>query len=137
MEFITAEQFKEQSMEVQKIFIDWWQPSICDLYVYNDSPNKYRRFTEVDMEDEYFNDFILYKNKMKITPLLTEGQLRKFIEDKIGVFLNIEIRNIGFIFWNFKISENGRRKLVEYNIIQEDFNLLQAYWKVACRLIEG
>ena len=31
MEFISAEEFSKQPVEVQKFFIDWWKPSFMDL----------------------------------------------------------------------------------------------------------
>ena len=135
MEFITVEQFKEQPIEIQEMFLDWWEPSVGDLYCNEFSINfegdKIQKLQTVTntTDIDYIKDVSEF-----LCVLFTEGQLRKFIEDKLGVFLNIEIRNVGFIFWNFRISEEGRRKLVEYNIVQEDFNLLQAYWKIACSM---
>ena len=35
MEFITVEQFKEQPKEVQKVFLDWWQPRVWDIFIFN------------------------------------------------------------------------------------------------------
>lgn len=32
MEFITVDQFEEQSKEVQKVFLDWWKPSVGDIF---------------------------------------------------------------------------------------------------------
>lgn len=133
MEFITVEQFREQSIEVQKVFLDYWRANLrdIDLVGYIGKSKAY---------EECFPSLVrninikCFEIGIEIIPLFTEGQIRKFIEDKLGVFLNIEIRNVGFIFWNFRISEEGRRKLVEYNIVQEDFNLLQAYWKIACMI---
>lgn len=32
MRYITAEQFKGQPEEVQKVFLDWWEPELYDLF---------------------------------------------------------------------------------------------------------
>ena len=36
MEFISAEEFLKQDEEVQKVFLDWWEPSEGDIYSYID-----------------------------------------------------------------------------------------------------
>ena len=105
MEFITVEQFKEQPKEVREVFLDWWQPSIGDIFI----------FTTDEFDNSDSNIGVLASDKqIKITntskgkyriPLFTEGQLRKFISDKL-------------------ICERQIERLGD--------NILQAYWKAAC-----
>lgn len=99
MEFITAEQFLKQDKKVQEVFIDWWKPSMGDLYAWC-----------------YSGDRI---------PLLTEGQLRKFIESKTGAkYIELE-----------HYLKTGYDIYTE-NMLFEDLgnDLLQAYWKVAVQI---
>lgn len=138
MEFVTVEQFQAQPLEVQKVFLDWWKPSICDLYVYNDVPYKYRRFTETDAKGEYYSEFMFCKNKMELTPLLTEGQLRKFIEEKSGGIVKViqwHIEDSILYKKGYSIDILCRDKYqVRYSYGNLGEDLLQAYWKVACSL---
>lgn len=130
MEFITVEQFKEQPVEVQKVFLDWWKPRIGDIFIFNTD--------EYDNSDsnigvlgsiKQINITRRSKGKYRI-PLFTEGQLRKFIEDKTNGkvesyyawdYYTIAIRNTGC---------GGDDPQCD----TEETNLLQAYWKVACMI---
>ena len=33
MKYIKAEEFLKQQKEIQKVFLDWWQPEEFDIYV--------------------------------------------------------------------------------------------------------
>ncbi|MDU7948712.1 MAG: hypothetical protein E7J31_09750 [Clostridium sp.] len=122
MEFITVEQFKEQPSEVQKVFLDWWNNIISEYDL---------------VQDE--NRVMLYKDYLErgciendSYPLFTEGQLRRFIEDKTG-YKNLEItgniENCEYELHCYKnISSTGYSKV--YSNLGID--VLQAYWKVAC-----
>ena len=41
MEFISAEEFSKQPVEVQEFFIDWWKPSFMDLLFHKNSNYTY------------------------------------------------------------------------------------------------
>jgi hypothetical protein len=130
MEFITVEQFKEQPVGVQEVFLDWWKPSIGDIFQFE---------TVVFNNDDSIIGVIGSKRQTKIIedgkgkyriPLFTEGQLRKFIEDKTNGkvesyyawdYYTIAIRNTGC---------GGDDQQCD----TEETNLLQAYWKVACMI---
>lgn len=132
MEFITVEQFKEQPEEVQKVFLDWWEPSIGDLYKFNKEACKLKKTDleqihsigiksiEILSEDE---DIEIFKEVS--TPFLTEGQLRKFIEDSKGQIIEFDWSCGGY-----SIATAYRKGV--YENLGED--LLQAYWKVACMI---
>lgn len=138
MEFITVEQFQEQPKEVQKVFIDWWKPQEFDIYAYKEDL-KPRRVTETDIEDIYNNEVYNVKSGFAI-PLFTEGQLRRFIEDKTDGIVKL-------VQWHIHDSQVSKRGYAidilrknEYHVtyhykdLGED--LLQAYWKVACMIAE-
>lgn len=127
MEFITVEQFKEQPKEVQKVFLDWWKPSIGDIFQFE---------TVAFNNDDSIIGVIGSKRHTKIIedgkgkyrlPLFTEGQLRKFIEDKTG-------HKVDCCFYcekyDINTCEDDGLYIKKYKDIDDD--LLQAYWKVAC-----
>lgn len=133
MEFITVEQFQEQPVEVQKVFLDWWNPSDGDIYLDIYKNNNviecchYIKF----MNNEDVNNM---KEDGDAIPLFTEGQLRKFIEDKtecknIELKGNIESNQYDLLCFKEIWSCCGER---EYNKLGT--NVLQAYWKVACMI---
>lgn len=127
MEFITVEQFKEQPVEVQKMFLDWWKPRIGDIFIFNTD--------EYDNSDsnigvlgsiKQINITRRSKGKYRI-PLFTEGQLRKFIEDKTGGKVDASFNGETYTVYS---NEDFGLIIKMYEDIDDD--LLQAYWKVAC-----
>ncbi|WP_195954773.1 hypothetical protein [Clostridium tertium] len=128
MEFITVEQFKEQPVEVQKVFLDWWKCEPFNIYAWcwNLKDNKW----SIESCCNQIQADTINKGKTigDIIPLFTEGQLRKFIEDKTNGkvesyyawdYYTIAIRNTGC---------GGDDPQCD----TEETNLLQAYWKLAC-----
>ncbi|MBS6503917.1 MAG: hypothetical protein KH415_20285, partial [Clostridium sp.] len=69
-------------------------------------------------------------------PLFTEGQLRKFIEDKIGGILDVECSDILDNYQVYDITVFGVNGLGFEGISFERYvntdDLLEAYWRVAC-----
>ena len=139
MENITAEQFLEQPKEVQKVFIDWWNPSIGDLYL-NTPGNRedFEQIVEVIYSQELANDAYNNKNcNMKESrgdyfPLLTEGQLRKFIEDKTGCYIDISHNSMDTCIQLCDKEDEYPIGEWEWQYLSND--LLQAYWKVAVEI---
>lgn len=150
MKFISVEEFLKQEFKVQKVFLDWWKPSKGDLYNYHDEfyedygegtiddpvyryceINKLCMVNEKDLNEN--EDIFLHDIGFEIQPLLTEGQLRKFIEDKTGGITTIE-HYIGIGQYDIKTLPlvDG----IYENDIYEDLgdDLLQAYWKVAIEI---
>lgn len=138
MKFISAEEFLKQDKKVQETFINWWEPSIGDLYL-NTPGNRedFEQIVEVIYSQELANDAYNNKNcNMKESrgdyfPLLTEGQLRKFIEDKTKYK----------IVYNYNYEGNiivGLKDIKSYGFIKEyktdEADLLQAYWQVAVEI---
>ncbi|NFI58308.1 hypothetical protein FDA48_18715 [Clostridium botulinum] len=114
MEYISAEEFLKQSMNIQQEIWNWWKPSKGDLF-----------------ENDLIGGFgvITGEKKLKngLIPLLTEGQLRKFIEDK--TVYKLEITQFEDGEWSLCLYKHGSR-----DIEIDDMDLLQAYWKVACKV---
>jgi hypothetical protein len=100
MEFISAEEFLKQPKEIQKVFIEWWKPSIGDLYIDKGYNEEFDDTEGILVFEEFEDDDTKYELcaygrgtfsfKHQCVPLLAEGQLRKFIEDK-SKCKNIEI----------------------------------------------
>ena len=126
MEFITVEQFQEQPKEIQQVFLDWWKCNYGDLYYYNEDPLEYKDFEIINsnLECDLNGDFDYFKS-IGVIPIFTEGQLRKFIEDRKG-----EIVEIRLCCGGYSIVTAYRK--CEFDSLGKD--LLQAYWKVACQI---
>lgn len=129
MEFITVEQFQEQPVEVQKVFLDWWQPNKGDIYcnLYNNQQDNVLVINDCQLE--IFKGF---KDDIKLygIPLLTEGQLRKFIEDKTNTQIETSLTVYKqYVLWIVRVKGED----YESFDTRED-NLLQAYWKLACEV---
>lgn len=120
MEFIAVEQFQEQPKEVQKVFLDWWKCDFGDLYYFNKNVG----LINGDLECSLNGDFD-YFVRIGAIPLLTEGQLRKFIEDKKGKIVEVNLFCGGYSV------VTAYRKCEIYDLGKD---LLQAYWKVACMI---
>lgn len=152
MKYISAEEFLKQSKEIQKVFLDWWQPEEFDIYV-NKELEKHR-VTQVDLEDDVCNYYL----KTEYIPLLTEGQLREFIEDKTSELakaqckMKIEYKTKDEIEENKRglnliplqsqegyfiqiTSTEFRGGIMKFHDLGTD--LLKAYWQVACKIAYG
>ncbi|MDU7363015.1 hypothetical protein [Clostridium sp.] len=128
MEFITVEQFKEQSKEVQKVFLDWWKSNISevDLIGYIGKSKAY---------EECFPSLVrninikCFEIGIEIIPLFTEGQLRKFIEDNTRYKIESNLYRNGYDIY---LCEDDGCYIKAYESVDKD--LLQAYWKLACMI---
>lgn len=143
MDFIKVEQFQEQPAKIQKMFLDWWKPSEGDVYcnLYNNQQANFLIINKCQLE--IFNTF---KDDIKLygIPLLSEGQLRNFIEENEHCLMDIKVENLNdnyqfytVIGWEIKELEYGKEFgeiLFEDYIEAED--LLQLYWRVACNLVK-
>ena len=116
LEYITKEIFELAPEKVQKVFKDYFDGDLILVGTY---------YHAMGYE-------IYYKEKLDEFPALTEGDLRKFIEDKTGCSLEVRLlyAKCGYDITICGIAENT------YTVNQEDNDLLQAYWEVACKIIE-
>ena len=140
MEYISAEEFLKQPKEIQEIFREWWKPSKGDLI---------RSKLDIIGGNDYNFDFIIRINpnrpnsyiltnsnwygKGECIPLLTEGQIRQFIEDKTGYKIEAWWDGESYDIY-FVNAETGIQTDEVYYNLGED--LLQAYWKVAIQITE-
>ncbi|MBE6071060.1 MAG: hypothetical protein E7208_03765 [Clostridium butyricum] len=121
MEYISAEEFLKQSKEVQEAFWNWWK---CEKGDINYSP--IRRGVEIV---EIENNSIQRRNNGYI-PLLTEGQLRGFIEDKTGYKVELNY----YIETGYDVSLTDGKINYYNHYVDLDTDLLQSYWKVAIEI---
>jgi hypothetical protein len=136
MEYIKVKEFLKQPKEVQKVFLEWWVPKKLDLFVWDT-----KGFSKTYLVNVYDQCNILpcdspniWNEKSQCIPLLTEGQLRKFIADKLGK-TNISCQSIASL--NFEL-------IVEFETSDSDIasfdipckNLLDGYWEVACMVAQ-
>lgn len=151
MNYIKPDQFFKQSKEVQQLFLDNWNPEVGDLigikveYIDLEWNTKFKYKVNCINEDDIFN----YDSKKELldsfktlgyhnysdetVPLFTEEQLRKFIEDNTNCIIDIQHDiSIGYCFYLFK--KNTDILLYKYEDGKLGHNLLQAYWKVACKI---
>ncbi len=137
MEFISAEEFLKQTKEIQEVFMEWWEPSMGDLFC--DIDAFFMEHMECLLETDKIEIINDDKKHGYYIPLFTEGQLRKFIENKTGstvditrTFLTANNKyNFDFELWivvENRIKYNGS---FEYDM---ENDLLQAYWKVALEI---
>ena len=114
MEFISSEEFLKQDEDVQRVFTDYF-----------------------DHKEMLFEDGSIYFGTFNYlyTPLLTEGDLREFIEDKTGGIETIE-HFIGIGEYDIKTLPLADG-IYESDIYEDLGNdLLQAYWKIAIEIAE-
>ncbi len=139
MEFISAKDFLNLDKEIQKVFINWWKPSMGDLF--RNGEGKYALHKAVYVSPNNIGDTNIFcalsedkfYKKEKVVPLFTEGQLRKFIEEKTESKIIIQPSFEGkyhvgydkYCAW----SESG-----DYSEIVYCDDLLQAYWQVAVQI---
>ena len=152
MKYIKAEEFLKQPKEIQKVFLDWWQPEEFDIYV-NKELEKHR-VTQTDLEDDVCNYYL----KTEYIPLLTEGQLREFIENKTSELAKAQCKMKIEYKTKDEIEENKRGLNLIPMQSQEGYfiqitstefrggimkfhdlgtDLLKAYWQVACKIAYG
>ncbi|HHX61091.1 MAG TPA: hypothetical protein GX707_10330 [Epulopiscium sp.] len=119
MRYITAEQFRGQPEEVQKILLDWWEPEMHDMYS--------KRVGDLGVITTHIGD----KGQLKLaskfkgvdmTPLFTLHQLWEFIEYELSSDLNISYVNGSYIL------EVG----IWFHRAHKD--KLQAFWECACEV---
>lgn len=135
MDYITPEQFLKQPKEVQQVFIDWWKPSSLDLVCW--TRTKYS--TALRSDKSGLHDADIKKN---FIPLLTEGQLRKFIEDKTGgtidlYYTHMEDKTYKTIDRNKYLELSCLREIIFRMRLKSDADIFKAYWQCALKIARG
>lgn len=141
MEYISAEEFLKQPEKIQKAFIDYtsklndWETSL-----FSARNEKFRKSKFPLLGSQI--DFFVNEYGKDIIPLLTEGQLRKFIEDKINGKIEVV-----FVDKEGVENEESYYRIERVYYLDGDLknsvwitgksDLLQAYWKVALEIAKG
>lgn len=144
MEFISAEEFLKQPKEVQEIFLEWWKCEEGDLYLDKKEYETDARFIDVlccnmTLEGDIEGDW-QYLKSISI-PLLTECQLRRFIEEKTNGIVKLiqwhpSIDNEKHGYEIHILAKDKYKVLCTFNYKLLGIDLLQAYWKVAVQIAE-
>ena len=127
MEFISAEEFLSQPKEVQQVFLDWWKPSIGDLYSHKEIDLHDRiRCACIRSEGHLMNLNVIHA-KDRIIPLFTEGQLRSFIEEKAEAPVQLtRYKNARYLWLASKLL--GRHYESSLN---SETKIIDELWKLA------
>lgn len=152
MEFISAEEFLEQDEKVQKAFLDWWRPSKGDLVSHIDNANDNNLNISIIVDyfsyGENWKKYPIkgYNIETNVTmdisknfiPLLTEGQLRRYIEDKTDASFEINFsEDVEAGEYKRCMSMYSNKNDLHIGTYQDlDGDLLKAYWKVAIQIAE-
>lgn len=132
--YIEAKQFLEQSEKVQKAFIEWWEPKAFDIFnltvqcEYGEQ-SKDLVITTSDIE-KYGIGFFTDGMDGGAIPLLQMHQLVAFIEDKTKGKIDI----INYVY-GIEITIRIKTKYKLFTNL--GFDLLQALFQVACKIVEG
>jgi len=131
MEFISAEEFLKQPEEVQKALKDWFKDNIefYDLY----TTIKYSDVIII-RNDKQIKAIKEYGIKDNVIPLLTEGQLRQFIEDRTQTIVQIDY----YMAKGYTIYLSCRNEPEIWKCFSDlGGSLIKAYWDVACKIAKG
>lgn len=137
MNYISSEEFLNQSQKVQTVLKEWWNPQIGDLCYEKDSDlifccNGFRKETnEVRYEEIHC---VFEWNKKCIIPLLQMHQLIQFIQEKINGKIDICNACNGKGYEVSVDSLDYSKTLLARQTMEAD--LLQALWKVAIEIAE-
>lgn len=159
--FIEAKELLKQPIEIQQKFIDWWKPKVGDLFElhiveYNDYGEGSEEQT-VLRKDEYNIIKSISENMLKeskenmidmikdvncadrFTLCLNMSQLIDYIEDNSLCKIDIEYsprKEKGYRINFYKIVDTEYGERCDFLSKRENLghNLLQALWKVACKI---
>lgn len=152
MDYISVNELKKQSDKVQKLLLKWWKENVkqYDMF-YRKFHGERQKYIVTKVKGKvkgYELETITLRNReislgrdawtekwninyiWDIIPLLTEGQLRNFIEDKTGGKCDIEwdVNSINIEIWNDNIMLD--------RFALPKTNLLQTYWQIVCKIAE-
>jgi hypothetical protein len=129
MKYISVEEFLKQPEEVRKVFIEWWQCEIGDLFAFDGDDDRDLNILQVVGSENQITMTKVNKGESRI-PLFTEGQLREFILDKTKMHC-VEVKMVYSSFKHTIIIRNGD---LYWEFKEVDRDLLQALWKVALKV---
>lgn len=142
MEYIKAEEFLKQSIEVQQVLRDYAEENFSrfDLVHVFDENKTFNITGVLDTRNDdinvgrvfFINNCPLWDSMQdpNIIPLFTEGILRKFIEDKTCGISSIRIK-CNEVEINLYTNDSPTH-IKRHSQLGSD--LLKAYWKVVCKI---
>lgn len=137
MEYIEPKEFLKQPKKVQESFRNWWKPEIHDLFFrsFENNPNSFLNGIYIGHigDNETKGNAIRDKSFL---PLLTEGQLRKYIEDKTISFDIAKNGYLSTIGLDCTLNNLKTEPLKTESYEFENTDLLKAYFKLACKIAE-
>lgn len=101
MKYISAKEFLNQSKQVQDTILDWWQPSIGDIYC-----NRYGMpLGDILVINNGNFNWKSFKDDVKQygIPLLTEGQLKDLVREVGNMEFNIQYGGMEEV-WKLALS---------------------------------
>lgn len=134
MDYISVEEFKKQPEKAQKVLLDWWKKNAegSDLIGYIGSVPSYKKLSPWIAKNVALDCLPIGEETL---PLFTEGQLRKFIEDK--TYTKVQIYYDGDYGYTVDIGYKDSFKEEHWGTYEKlGHDLLQAYWQVACKIAE-
>ncbi|WP_291566811.1 MULTISPECIES: hypothetical protein [unclassified Clostridium] len=134
--YISKEMFLEQSEKVQDELLNWWKPTIGDLYCCTN--NGVLKVIDCDTFSEYeiqgsLKETIHCYNSIydRIIPLCQMHQLVYFIENKTTCRVDMTYYDeIGYDIFLLKHGE------IAYHYEDLGQDMLMALWQVACKVAE-
>ncbi|APH20955.1 hypothetical protein [Clostridium botulinum] len=135
MKFISAKEFLKQPKKVQEILRKWWQPQMYDLFFRDFRSDKDTYLNGVYKSCIQDNETL--KNATKnntFLPLLVEGQLRQFIEDKTedGLLIITPTINMQTVIQSFK-KDGYIDKDYGDNL---GYDFLKSLWEIVCKIAQ-
>lgn len=158
MKYISAEEFLKQPREIQEVFLDNIVLEHGDLYKDTTDLTAIESLDYINTSEEgtiYHSVKGNMSDYSTIIPLLTEGQLREFIEDKTSELAKVQCK----MKIEYKTEDEIEENKSSSNLIplqsQEGYfiqitstefiggimkfcdlgtDLLKAYWQVACKI---
>ena len=138
MQYISAEEFLKQPQEARRVLKEWWKENM-QLYDLYKTTRKYSEVFCIQNKQHLDNtkDFI-----DAIIPLLTEGQLRKFIEDKTEgtidlYYTHMEDKHYKTINKAKYLELSDLREIIFRMRFESDEDIFKAYWKCALKIARG
>lgn len=131
MEFISAEEFLRQDEKVRQMFLDWWKCELGDLFNWDSEMCPYDEDVyciNTDIEADIEGNWEYFKTQS--IPLLTEGQLKRCIEDNT----KLKTENPWHGVYDIYLVDYSTGQTVVKDFYSLGVNLLQAYWKVAIQI---
>lgn len=127
MEFISAEEFKKQSNEVQRELKLYWLEKVSEGDLFEHKNSHCIECVDFVEDGNVFSITDEEYDSLRDIPLLVEGQLRQFIEDR-GYFITLNATSNTYDLFNIKTGRHCRA------FEHREKTILETYFKVAIEI---